>query len=72
MRSMPTVNFVANDRLHQDSSLADHTGLSPDQVTNLLRFYLNATYLAYSGKFYKQTFGTAMGWGPPCRSQWQT
>ena len=52
---------AANDQLHHDSSLADHTGLSPDQVTSLLRFCLNATYLAYSGKFYKQTFGTAMG-----------
>ena len=46
--------------------------LVPESGQNLLRFYLNATYLAYSGKFYKQTFGTAMGWGPPCRSQWQT
>ena len=52
---------VANDRFHQDSSLADRKSLSPDQVTDLLRFCLNATYLANSGEFYKQTFGTAMG-----------
>ena len=44
-----------------NKTLADCTGSSPDQVTDLLRFCLNATYLAYWGEFYKQTFGTAMG-----------
>ena len=50
---------VTNDQLHQDFSPAEPTGLSPDQVTTLLRFCLNATYLVYLSKFYKQTFATA-------------
>ena len=39
----------------------DRTSWSLEEVTTLLRFCLNATFLAYSGIFYKQTFGTAMG-----------
>ncbi len=35
--------------------------LSPNEVTNLLSFCLNATYLSYKGHFCQQTFGTAMG-----------
>ena len=54
---------IAYDRLLTDRSLPDRTTLTPKQVTDLLDFCLNATYiiiLSYSGKFYKQTFGTAM------------
>ena len=35
--------------------------LSPNEVANLLRFRLDATFLAYKNGFYKLTFGTAMG-----------
>ena len=52
---------VAGMCLQSDESLGDHTMLSPDQILTLLRFCLNATYLAYRGDFYQQTFGTAMG-----------
>ena len=49
---------VAHERLLADTSLAE---LSPDEVVNLLRFCLGATYLSYRGEVYQQTFGTAMG-----------
>ena len=52
---------VAEDRLIADTSLGDRTSLSPPQVVTLLQFCLNATYLAYQGQFYQQSFGTAMG-----------
>jgi len=31
------------------------------EVLRLLRFCLDATFVAYQGKWYQQTFGTAMG-----------
>ena len=51
---------VAGGRLHADESLDDRTTLSPDEVLKLLRFSLDATFVAYQGKWYQQTFGTAM------------
>ena len=44
-----------------DTSLAERTGLSADEVVNLLKFCLDATYLAYRGEVFQQVFGTAMG-----------
>ena len=35
--------------------------LTADEVTMLLSFCLNATYCAFAGQFFKQSFGTAMG-----------
>ena len=52
---------VAHERLSLDTSLVERTALSAEQVVNLLRFCLDATFLAYRGEFYQQTFGTAMG-----------
>ena len=52
---------VAGGRLHADESLDDRTTLSPDEVLRLLRFCLDATFVAYQGKWYQQTFRTAMG-----------
>ena len=52
---------VAHERLSVDTSLVERTALSADQVANLLRFCLDATFLAYRGELYQQSFGTAMG-----------
>ena len=52
---------VAEERLSTDDTLGDRTSLSPDQILSLLRMCLNATFLAYQGQYYQQTFGTAMG-----------
>ena len=52
---------VAHKRLSMDTSLTERMSLSADQVVQLLQFCLDATFLAYRGDFYQQTFGTAMG-----------
>ncbi len=52
---------VVSERLRTDNSLSERTSLSAKQVVQLLQFCLDATYLAYKGEFFKQTFGTAMG-----------
>ena len=52
---------VVSTRLAQDTSLCDHMCLTADEVTMLLSFCLNATYCAFAGQFFKQSFGTAMG-----------
>ena len=48
-------------RLEQDNSWQDRTNLNVDQLTQLLELCLNSTYFMYSGDFYKQNKGTAMG-----------
>ena len=52
---------VAHERLSADTSLVECTALSADHVANLLRFSLDATFLAFGGEYYQQTFGTTMG-----------
>ena len=52
---------VAEQRLRQDGTLADRTALEVEEVVQLLDFCLNATYFAFRGSFFQQTFGTAMG-----------
>ena len=52
---------VAQDRMSGDTSLAERTSLSADEVVNLLRFCLDATNLAYNGDVFQQIFCTAMG-----------
>ena len=52
---------VAQDQLPGDTSLTERTSLSADEVGNLLRFCLDATYLAYNRDVFQQIFGTAMG-----------
>ena len=45
---------IAYKRLLADTSLEDRTMLSPAEVSRLLEFCLNATYLAYRGEYYQQ------------------
>ena len=52
---------MPHKHLSADTSLIERTALSADQVANLLHFCLYATFLAYRGEYYQQTFGTAMG-----------
>ena len=49
---------VAHKRLVADTSLTEHTSLSPP---DLLKFCLGATYVSYKGEAYQQTCSTAMG-----------
>ena len=48
---------VASDRLRLDDSLGNHTLLSPDQICTLLKFCLNATFVAYKGVFFPYSIG---------------
>ena len=52
---------VAEQRLDANDSLGDRTSLSPDQIVSLLQLCLNATFVAFWGKFYQEVYGTAMG-----------
>ena len=52
---------VARRRLEADTSLASRTSLSTQELVQLLEFSLNATYLCFRGRVYRQTYGTAMG-----------
>ena len=52
---------IARRRLEADSSLAERTKLSVDNIVNLLTLCLNATYFTFRGVVYQQVFGTAMG-----------
>ena len=51
---------IARHRLETDTSLGSRTSLSPDELTKLLTFCLNATYFSFRGRFFQQTLGTAM------------
>jgi len=61
--SIPTDEAVRviRQRLEQDNSWHDRTNLNVDQLTQLLELCLTTTYFMYSGDFYKQNKGTAMG-----------
>ena len=52
---------VARRRLENDSSLPERTSLSVDDIVDLLTLCLDATFLSFRGKVYKQVHGTAMG-----------
>ena len=49
------------DRLMNDPSLPDRSNLTVDDICSLLQLCLEATYLAFEGKVYRQIHGTAMG-----------
>ena len=52
---------IAKGRLNNDSTLNSRTGLSPDDICDMLAFCLNSTQFQFRGKYYKQSQGTAMG-----------
>ena len=52
---------VTRDRLMNDPSLPDRTSLTLDDICSLFQLCLEATYLAFEGKVYRQICGTAMG-----------
>lgn len=53
-------NIILN-RLKEDTTLAQRSSLSPEQVIDLLRLCLTTTYFKYDGDFYVQVEGAAMG-----------
>ena len=52
---------IARRRLENDPSLQDRTDLNIDDIVDLLTMCLDATYLSFRGKVYRQVHGTAMG-----------
>ena len=52
---------VANRRLSSDDMLPSRSNLSVQELLCLLEFCLKATYLCFRGRFFKQTYETAMG-----------
>ena len=48
---------VGDSRLQTDSTLE----ITSTDIVTLLRFCLNATFIAFRGDFFQQSFGTAMG-----------
>ena len=48
-------------RLQEDDFLGEPTSLCVEEVMKLLVFCLSATYLAFRGLLYQQTYETAMG-----------
>ena len=51
---------VSHDRLEKDPTLSERTSLSVNDICDLLSLCLDATYLSFEGKIYKQIHGTAM------------
>ena len=62
-RNVPTelAVDVARKRLMEDETLEDRTLLEVEEIVMLLQLCLDATYVCFKGKYYRQTFGTAMG-----------
>lgn len=52
---------VARKRLLADETLEERTVLEVDEIVMLLRLCLDATFVCFREKYYRQTFGTAMG-----------
>ena len=52
---------VCEERLRQDSTLADRTSMDVETIISLLRFCLTSTSFQYGGKHFKQVDGVAMG-----------
>ena len=51
---------IAHKHLLADTTLEDCTMYPPAEVSRLLEFCFNVTYLAYREAYYQPTYGTAM------------
>ena len=52
---------IIRSKLQDDETLEDRTPLSPNRVAELLELCQKSTYFSYSGDFYEQREGAAMG-----------
>ena len=52
---------VARWKLEEDPSLPGRTDLSVDDIVSVLNLCLDATFLSFRGKVYRQVHGTVMG-----------
>ena len=57
---------VIEKLLKEDTGLQNRTSMSTKQIMDLLEFCLRSTYFTYTGKFYEQVEGAAMG-SPPAQ-----
>ena len=60
---IPTAEAVESvmERLQQDTSLSNRTGLNPKQIGTLLNLCLTTTYFKFRNDFFRQKHGCAMG-----------
>ena len=52
---------VARKRLEEDETLEERTVLEVEEIVMLLQLCLDATFVCFREKYYRQTFETAMG-----------
>ena len=52
---------IAHKRLKEDEKLEERTVLYVEEIVMLLQLCLDATFVCFREKYYRQTFGTAMG-----------
>ena len=52
---------IAHKQLEEDEKLIERTVLEVEEIVMLLQFCLDATFVCFMEKYYRQTFGTAMG-----------
>jgi len=58
---VPEASTSIKNRLQEDSTLQEHTGVSPDQIYDLLLMCLNFTSFKWCDSFYQQREGAAVG-----------
>ena len=51
---------IAQKRPQEEYTLEDRAGLEEDEIVMLFKVCLDATFICFKGRYYQQTFGTAM------------